>query len=320
MGNGQNRNRRGGARTRHGPHRGGASAGDRRNATQLVPPAHVASAEATAAASTEVDEVDIEANAEREDTSALDTEGESPFVRADEPSAPAEPTADEVVASPAALAAETPAAPDAPAIPAAAEAPETQAAPEAAEAPEASEAPVAQDEPPEAERRAPRGRFERFYAPGQGPRAEQQPGAAANGAGHAAGHATGHGASNTASRESHPAAHATPPIQATRHVHAAVPPEASTEDDEDETEATLDLPREDVRGPVGALIDDLHELFKQDRTAASQGGNSRCGICYFHFPLGELIYREAEGFYVCQQCERSLGSARVSMVRRQQRQ
>jgi hypothetical protein len=75
-----------------------------------------------------------------------------------------------------------------------------------------------------------------------------------------------------------------------------------------------------VRGAVGSLIDSLHDLFVQDRAVASQGGSSRCGICYFHFPLGELIYREEEGFYVCRTCERSLGSARVSMVRRQQRQ
>jgi len=52
---------------------------------------------------------------------------------------------------------------------------------------------------------------------------------------------------------------------------------------------------------------------------ASQGGVARCGICYFHFPIGELVYRESEGFYVCQTCERSLGVGHVPMVRRQQR-
>ena len=38
MGNGQNRRRRGGAHTRNGPHRGSASASDRRGATHVMPP------------------------------------------------------------------------------------------------------------------------------------------------------------------------------------------------------------------------------------------------------------------------------------------
>lgn len=298
MGNGQNRNRRGGARTRHGPHRGGAS-GDRRSATQLVPPALVASAEATASAHIEVD---IEANAEREDASALDTEGDSQFVRVDEPSAPAEAVEDVVMLSPA-----EPSADDSETV----EAPIT---PAASEAPEALET----QEPPEVERRAPRGRFERFYAPGQGPRAERQ--AADRAATSGATNGASHPASHTSSHEPHPATHAGPPSQPTRHVPSVLHAEASAEDDDEEAGPAFDRPREDVRGAVGGLIDDLHDLFMQDRTVASQGGISRCGICYFHFPLGELVYREAEGFYVCQRCERSLSGARVSMVRRQQRQ
>jgi hypothetical protein len=89
--------------------------------------------------------------------------------------------------------------------------------------------------------------------------------------------------------------------------------------DEDEAGAAPSAPREDVRGTVGGLIDSLHELFTQDRSVASQGGASRCGLCYLHFPVSALVYREAEGFYVCENCARSLGIARVDMVRRQQR-
>lgn len=77
--------------------------------------------------------------------------------------------------------------------------------------------------------------------------------------------------------------------------------------------------RPEVRGDVGALIDSLHDLFAQDRAVASQGGTTRCGICYLHFPLGELEYREIEGFYICKACLRALGAAPLPMVRRQQR-
>jgi hypothetical protein len=71
---------------------------------------------------------------------------------------------------------------------------------------------------------------------------------------------------------------------------------------------------------VGGLIDSLHEVFSRDRAIATQGGASRCGVCYLHFPVGELTYRDTEGFYVCESCAHALGSARVPMVRRQQRQ
>jgi hypothetical protein len=77
--------------------------------------------------------------------------------------------------------------------------------------------------------------------------------------------------------------------------------------------------RPEVRGELGPLIDALHELFVQDRTIASQGANARCGICYLHYPLIELEYREAEGFYVCPACKAALGGLRIPMVRRQQR-
>lgn len=77
--------------------------------------------------------------------------------------------------------------------------------------------------------------------------------------------------------------------------------------------------RAEARGEVGPLIDDLRVLFEQDRAAASQGGTTRCGICYLHFSLTDLEYREAEGYYVCRACARALGSIRLPMVRRQQR-
>lgn len=77
--------------------------------------------------------------------------------------------------------------------------------------------------------------------------------------------------------------------------------------------------RPEVRGEVGPLIDALHGLFEQDRAIASQGGTTRCGICYLHYALADLEYREAEGYYVCHACARALGTARLPMVRRQQR-
>lgn len=77
--------------------------------------------------------------------------------------------------------------------------------------------------------------------------------------------------------------------------------------------------RPEARGEVGPLIDALHALFERDRSVASQGGGVRCGICYLHYPQADLVYREAEGFYVCAECARALGRTQVFMVRRQQR-
>ncbi len=67
------------------------------------------------------------------------------------------------------------------------------------------------------------------------------------------------------------------------------------------------------------LIVSLHELFVQDRHVASQQDSTRCGICYLHFAVNALTYREEEGFYVCQNCERTLGKQKIPMVRRQQK-
>ncbi len=147
----------------------------------------------------------------------------------------------------------------------------------------------------EPERRAPRGRFERFYAPGQGPRPER------NGHG-------GTGANGAARRPMRDPLR--DPMPTSSSSVTQVP---------EEEETPPSGPREDVRGAVGGLIDALHDVFTQDRAVATQGGSSRCGLCYLHFPIGELVYRESEGFYVCQACERALGSARVNMVRRQQK-
>jgi hypothetical protein len=76
--------------------------------------------------------------------------------------------------------------------------------------------------------------------------------------------------------------------------------------------------RPESRGEVGSLVDSLHELFAQDRAVASLGDGTRCGICYLHFPLHALEYREVEGFYICAGCRRALGHQQVMMIRRQQ--
>jgi len=67
------------------------------------------------------------------------------------------------------------------------------------------------------------------------------------------------------------------------------------------------------------LIAGLKDLFAQDRQMASQQDSTRCGICYMHFTVSELFYREEEGFYACKGCERALGKTNVPMIRRQQK-
>jgi hypothetical protein len=106
-----------------------------------------------------------------------------------------------------------------------------------------------------------------------------------------------------------------------RNGHFVVSERTARFDDEgDETDGELpELPQRDVRGEVGTLIDSLRAVFEHDRTIASQGGSARCGICYLHYPLAELEYRTAEGYYVCSACAQRLGSIRLPMVRRQQR-
>ena len=66
------------------------------------------------------------------------------------------------------------------------------------------------------------------------------------------------------------------------------------------------------------MIQSLHDLFEQDRQIASQQDSTRCGICYLHFSVTDLQYRE-EGFYVCTGCEGALGKHTLSMLRRQQK-
>jgi hypothetical protein len=100
---------------------------------------------------------------------------------------------------------------------------------------------------------------------------------------------------------------------------APVPPSWRTERLNGGTDLTPREPfRPESRGEVGSLIDSLHEIFVQDRTVASRGDSTRCGVCYLHFPLSALEYREAEGFYVCAGCNRALGHQQLMMVRRQQ--
>lgn len=115
-------------------------------------------------------------------------------------------------------------------------------------------------------------------------------------------------------------------------------PVSASDDDDGESDSTAPIPqtwrierlnggtdvmprepfRPESRGEVGSLIDSLHEMFAQDRSVASRGDSARCGICYLHFPLSALEYRETEGFYVCSGCKRSLGHQQLMMIRRQQ--
>ena len=67
------------------------------------------------------------------------------------------------------------------------------------------------------------------------------------------------------------------------------------------------------------MLVSLHELFEQDRQVASQQDARRCGICYLHFMVSELHYREEEGLYVCQGCEKAASKLQLPMLRRQQK-
>jgi hypothetical protein len=66
------------------------------------------------------------------------------------------------------------------------------------------------------------------------------------------------------------------------------------------------------------MVQSLHELFERDRQIASQPNATRCGICYLHFPLSELQYRN-EGFYICSGCSQTLGRQAVPMLHKQQK-
>ena len=67
------------------------------------------------------------------------------------------------------------------------------------------------------------------------------------------------------------------------------------------------------------MITSLRELFASDRQVASQTDSKRCGICYLHFTINDLTYREVEGFYICANCVQTLGKQNLSMLRHQQK-
>ncbi len=66
------------------------------------------------------------------------------------------------------------------------------------------------------------------------------------------------------------------------------------------------------------MVQSLHELFEHDRQIASQSNSTRCGICYLHFLLSELQYRN-EGFYICSGCSQTLGRQTMPMLHKQQK-
>ncbi|HLX40146.1 MAG TPA: hypothetical protein VKR42_06415 [Ktedonobacteraceae bacterium] len=68
-----------------------------------------------------------------------------------------------------------------------------------------------------------------------------------------------------------------------------------------------------------AMLVSLHDLFDHDRQIASLQEARRCGICYLHFMVSELHYREEEGLYVCESCDKAAGKQHLPMLRRQQK-
>ena len=301
MGNGQHRNRRG-ARPRPSPHKHGVAGNAGRAEMRLIPPippiAPVIVADGGAAAEPVTDKDD----------------GEQPLEPAPAP-APAPPAMPGALAAELSLETAPPAAPEKTSQqqPSGGNGHAPQPARTATAPPEEGGAHTGAERTSTPESDAPRsgrGRFDRFYTPGQGARGDR---------------------AERAERVAPPinpvlppviSASPTPPRRAERAERAERIERglsASNPVDEDDS-PDYTGPRGDVRGAVGTLIDTLHELFTRDRAVASQGGAARCGVCYLHFPVGELLYRDAEGFYVCESCAHALGSARVSMVRRQQRQ
>lgn len=294
MGNGQHRNRRG-ARPRPGPHKHGGAGNPGRATTQLIPPV------APASAASETTPTDRGAD---EDAGEHSPEPASAL-----------PVAADHSVTPGALAAEQEAAEGQDAPPSAHVETNQEARWHGADdAPQPSlvEASPAEEFTAEANMArtsngsvpASRSRFDRFYTPGQGSRPErpERPERIA------------------------PAINpvlppiASPPPSTPRRTERVERAPVAREPMDDDDGPDYTGPRADVRGNVGELIDSLHEVFARDRAIATQGGAARCGVCYLHFPVGELIYRDVEGFYVCESCAHALGSARVPMVRRQQRQ
>jgi hypothetical protein len=77
--------------------------------------------------------------------------------------------------------------------------------------------------------------------------------------------------------------------------------------------------RPEIRGELGPLIDDLHSLFEREIASAKQPASARCGICYLHFPIATMEYRESDGFYICQACDQAMRGKPLRMIRRQPR-
>ncbi len=74
--------------------------------------------------------------------------------------------------------------------------------------------------------------------------------------------------------------------------------------------------------PVGELtnmLDDLRESFIAYRAVSSRPDAGHCGVCYMAFPAEELRYREADGLYICPQCNAALQNQRIPMIRRQRK-
>lgn len=282
MGNGQYRNRRG-ARPRPAPHKHGGAGTPSRATTHLIPPVTAAGE----ASGDFTDELPHE-RAERMDLDETEDAGPSSIP---------------------------------PVASAMGDAPERQAEPESPlmDTEQVSGAPMkghAGRAPHERVAPVVRGSAGRFYAPGQGPRQERTEGIERVDRA-----AYSERAERIASPPSPtPPAYSAPPSRRPERIERMERPAGANDLRDEDDGAEYSGPRGDVRGSVGPLVDSLRDLFVRDRSIASQGGVARCGVCYLHFPVGELTYREGEGFYVCSSCEHALGSARVSMVRRQQRQ
>jgi hypothetical protein len=63
----------------------------------------------------------------------------------------------------------------------------------------------------------------------------------------------------------------------------------------------------------------LRDLFVHDRANAARADAARCGICYLTFPREQLVYREAEGYYACQECVAGMNGTHLPMLRRQRK-
>lgn len=106
------------------------------------------------------------------------------------------------------------------------------------------------------------------------------------------------------------------PVSAT----AAPPPRAAQNGNGDHhTQKHISQRTPTPPGELSEMFATMRALFAHDRTLGARGDAARCGICYLTFPREQLVYREADGFYACPDCDTALSHTSLPMLRRQRK-